>query len=87
MAPAPANSKEPEKNVAPKKAGYTPLESLDADAAPPPRWVLPAIMITVLTIGGWFIIQNLWETSKLEDCTMSGRKNCVAPIDTSQMGK
>ncbi len=86
MAPAP--DEEPEKHGAYRKAGYTPLESLEADdSPPPPRWILPAVMITVLTVGGWFIIQNLWATSKLEDCTMSGRKNCVAPIDTSQMVK
>ncbi len=51
----------------------------------PPRWVLPAVMITVLVLGGWFIIQNLSDTSKMEDCQMAGRKNCVAPIDTSNM--
>jgi len=55
------------------------------DASSPPRWVLPAVMITVLVVGGWFIIQNLSETSRMEDCQMAGRKNCVAPIDTSNM--
>ncbi len=53
----------------------------------PPRWVLPAIAITTLTVGGWYIIQNLAATSKLEDCTMSGRRNCVPPIDTSGMSR
>jgi hypothetical protein len=44
-------------------------------------------MIAILTVGGWFIIQNLADTSKLEDCTMSGRRNCVPPIDTSKLGR
>ena len=59
----------------------------DSDESSPPRWVLPAIMIATLTIGGWYIIQNLADTSKMEDCTMSGRRNCVPPIDTSKMGQ
>ena len=48
-----------------------------SDEKPPPRWVLPAVMITVLVVGGWFIIQNLSDTSRMEDCQMSGRHNCV----------
>jgi hypothetical protein len=44
-------------------------------------------MISTLTIGGWFIIQNLADTSKMEDCQMSGRRNCVPPIDTSKLSK
>jgi hypothetical protein len=56
-----------------------------SEEKPPPRWVLPAVMITVLVVGGWFIIQNLSDTSRMEDCQMAGRHNCVPPIDTSQM--
>ncbi len=59
----------------------------ETEKPPPPRWVLPAIMIATLTIGGWYIIDNLAATSKMEDCTMSGRRNCVPPIDTSNMVK
>lgn len=55
--------------------------------APVPRWVLPVVMIATLTIGGWFIIQNLTDTSKMEDCQMAGRHNCVPPIDTSKLGR
>jgi hypothetical protein len=51
----------------------------------PPRWILPVLIVATLTIGGWFVIDNLASTSKLEDCTMSGRKNCVPPIDTSKL--
>jgi hypothetical protein len=54
----------------------------DDDEKRPPTWVVPAVMITILTVGGWYVIQNLSETSKMEDCTMAGRHNCVAPIDS-----
>jgi hypothetical protein len=40
------------------------------------------LVFIVLAVMGWFLIQNLTATSKLQDCMMSGRKNC-APIDTS----
>ena len=53
--------------------------------APPARWIFPAVMIVILTVGGWFIIQNLAATGAMEDCTMSGRHNCVPPIDTSKL--
>jgi hypothetical protein len=53
----------------------------------PPAWIVPAVAITVLSVGGWYIIQNLSETSKMEDCTMAGRHNCVEPIDTSKVGR
>jgi hypothetical protein len=62
-----------------------PLETPERDEGSAPRWVLPLIAITTLTLGGWYIIQNLAANSKMEDCTMSGRRNCVPPIDTSNM--
>jgi hypothetical protein len=45
----------------------------------------PAVLLLVflvLAIMGWFLIQNLSASSKLQDCVMAGRKNC-ATIDTS----
>ncbi len=62
-------------------------ETTETEERSVPRWVLPAFIIATLTIGGWFIIQNLATTSKMEDCTMSGRRNCVQPIDTSKMAR
>lgn len=38
------------------------------------------VMILLLVVGGWFLIQWLTSSSKMQDCIMSGRKNC-APID------
>jgi hypothetical protein len=42
------------------------------------------VVFLVLAVMGWFLIQNLSATSKLQDCMMAGRKNC-APIDTSNV--
>jgi hypothetical protein len=38
------------------------------------------LFLVVLAVVGWFLIDSLTKTSKLQDCVMSGRKNC-APID------
>ncbi len=68
----------------PKPGRAPPLQAGDG-GKPLPRWILPAVMIPFLVVGGWYIIQNLAETSRMEDCQMAGRRNCVAPIDTSNM--
>ncbi len=40
------------------------------------------IVVTVLFVIGWFLTRELYSNSKIEDCVMSGRTNCV-PIDTN----
>jgi hypothetical protein len=74
-----------EKRDPPKVAARPAGRSQETEQWSPPPWAVPAVMITILVVGGWFIIQNLADTSRLEDCQMAGRKNCVAPIDTSNM--
>ena len=37
------------------------------------------VMILLLVVGGWFMVDQMSEASKLQDCVMAGRKNC-API-------
>jgi len=37
------------------------------------------VAIVVLVVGGWFLIQRLMAVSRLQDCQMQGRHNCVAP--------
>jgi hypothetical protein len=44
------------------------------------------LFLIALAVGGWFLVQRLWEISKLQDCLMSGRKNC-APIDPQPSAK
>jgi hypothetical protein len=38
-------------------------------------------VIVVLFVIGWILTRELYSNSKIEDCVMSGRTNCV-PIDT-----
>lgn len=49
---------------------------------PPPFNVFALIMIALLIAAGWYLVDRLSASSKLEDCVNAGRKNC-APIDTS----
>jgi hypothetical protein len=42
------------------------------------------VVLAVLVGGGWFLLREMQADSKLQDCLMSGRKNC-APIDTSAL--
>jgi hypothetical protein len=46
-------------------------------------WV-SLLVVAVLVVGGWFVIRQLQADSKMQDCVMSGRKNC-APVDTDSM--
>jgi hypothetical protein len=39
------------------------------------------IIVLALAIGGVWLVRELREKSRLEDCLMSGRTNC-APIET-----
>jgi hypothetical protein len=43
------------------------------------------IVILVLAIAGIVLVRELAKKAKLEDCLMSGRKNC-APIETPLRG-
>jgi hypothetical protein len=39
-------------------------------------------VVIVLFVIGWIVTHELYANSKIEDCVMSGRTNCV-PIDTN----
>jgi hypothetical protein len=39
-------------------------------------------VVIVLFVIGWIVTHELYSNSKIEDCVMSGRTNCV-PIDTN----
>jgi hypothetical protein len=50
-------------------------------AAAPQRSLLPFLIMTVvLGVIGWFLVDWMAETTRIQDCVMSGRKNC-APLD------
>ena len=42
--------------------------------------LITAVFVIVLVGSGWLLIRQLMFDSKLQDCVMSGRKNC-APVD------
>jgi hypothetical protein len=42
--------------------------------------LLVLLAVLVLAGGGWLLVSQLMTDSKLQDCVMSGRKNC-APSD------
>ncbi len=35
------------------------------------------VIVAILAGGGWWLIRTMQADSKLQDCVMSGRKNCV----------
>ncbi len=43
--------------------------------------VIGLIGVLVLVVAGYFLVSALRQNANLEDCLMSGRKNC-APIET-----
>jgi hypothetical protein len=46
------------------------------------RLLLGAILLAALVGGGWWLVRTMQADSKLQDCVMSGRKNC-APVESS----
>jgi hypothetical protein len=36
-----------------------------------------ALVVVLVAGGGWWLVRTLQADSKLQDCVMSGRKNCV----------
>jgi hypothetical protein len=44
-------------------------------------WMELKLVVIVLFVIGWILTHELYSNSKIEDCVLSGRTNCV-PIDT-----
>ena len=42
------------------------------------------VVVLLLLIGGLFLVQQLRAASMLEDCLMSGRRNCDAMVSGSR---
>jgi hypothetical protein len=42
-------------------------------------WFAAAALV-VLLVGGWLVLRQLQADAKLQDCVMSGRRNC-APVE------
>jgi hypothetical protein len=64
----------------------------DAGERPPShrRWryaSLVTVAVVVLLAGaGWLLVQQMVSDAKLQDCVMSGRKNC-APVEVNGAGR
>jgi hypothetical protein len=43
--------------------------------------VIGLVVVLVLVVAGYFLMTALRQNANLEDCLMSGRRNC-APIET-----
>ena len=58
------------------------------DGEPDPRRaaLLGLVVIAILVVAALYLVQALHRKSRLEDCLMSGRRNC-APIETPLQGK
>lgn len=50
------------------------------------RPLLGVLVLLTLVGAGWFVIHQLAADSRLQDCVMSGRKNC-APLDVDPAGR
>ncbi len=53
------------------------------EAAERRRTLLVILLLLLACAGGYFLVSRLMEGSKLEDCMMQGRKNCV-PIENPE---
>jgi hypothetical protein len=49
-----------------------------------PFGLVPVLILLVLVAAGFFVAFRLRDVSTLQDCVMSGRKNC-APVDTADI--
>ena len=67
-----------------EQGGITPQPAGEPSQRPTPvrRYGSLLVLLAVLLLagGGWLLVSQLMADSKLQDCVMSGRKNC-APTD------
>ena len=43
--------------------------------------LIALFVVLGLAVAGWFLLQNLYSESKLEDCVATGRRNCGEQVD------
>ena len=44
--------------------------------------LLAVIVCLLILIAGYWLMNKLWESKKLQDCVFSGRRNCGQAVDT-----
>ena len=47
------------------------------------RPLIALLIFIALAIAGWFLVRAMMRESRLQDCVMSGRRNC-APIESAK---
>ena len=67
-----------------KDTGIEPEAPESEEPPANPFGLLPVLILLVVVAVGFFLAFRLRDVSTLQDCVMSGRKNC-APVDTSEM--
>jgi hypothetical protein len=67
----------------PVDAGRDPMGDGEPRRHGPFGWV-SLLVVAALVLLGWFVVRQLQADSKMQDCIMSGRKNC-APVDTNSL--
>jgi hypothetical protein len=65
----------------PVHSGETSGGAVEPKRAHGPFGWFSLLLLAALFIGGWLLVRRLQADAKIQDCVMSGRKNC-APIDT-----
>ena len=43
-------------------------------------------VVLLLVVAGWLLVHWIRDTSRVQDCVMSGRTNC-APIEAAESGR
>jgi hypothetical protein len=46
------------------------------------RPLIALLVFIALAVAGWFVVRAVQREARLQDCVMSGRKNC-APIESA----
>ena len=82
-APSPAPTSSPVVEAAPAAPRRGLGEGRSTQAKNPLPFVL---LVIVLCVAGWFIVSWMADTTSIQDCVMSGRKNC-APLEVDPVGR
>jgi hypothetical protein len=61
--------------------GAAPAPESSQGSRSPGRYgpIAALVVVAVVACLGWWLVQKLQADSKLQDCVMSGRKNCTEP--------
>jgi hypothetical protein len=60
----------------------------DDERPDPPRYraLVGLLLLVVLVVAVLYVVHELQESSRMQDCLASGRTNC-APLDTTATGR